>query len=202
MSTLPPYQPPPPIKEGRGVLFWVAMGCSGCLTLLVLFVIVVYAMVVGFMKSSTPVKETLKRANANPQLVAALGRPIEAGLFFTGNLNAENNAGSIDLSFSIKGPSGKGRAYVRGMKDRGTWSYEEMRVTLPNGTVVDLLAAQDGAVQLLQPGDPQFLRVAVHDVHPCVLRDLRTPLRVLDHIEQRVRERRTILHRNQPADLG
>ncbi|HEX7831884.1 MAG TPA: cytochrome c oxidase assembly factor Coa1 family protein [Thermoanaerobaculia bacterium] len=140
MTTLPPYTPPPPVKTGRGPLFWVACGCGGCFTVIVAFVIVVYAIIVAAMRNSTPVEETVRHARANPQVVAALGEPIEPGLLFLGKLSFDNNDGAADITFTIKGPKGKARAYVVGTLDGNDgWRYDEMRVKLADDTRINLL---------------------------------------------------------------
>jgi hypothetical protein len=138
MSTLPPYSPPPPIKEGRGVLFWVATGCSGCLVALAVFVAFIYAIVATAMSNSAPVNETMRRARANPQVAAALGTPLDTGWVWLGNLNFENQTGSIDVAFTIKGPKGKAGAHVTGFRRNDRWTYQEMSVDLPDGTKIDL----------------------------------------------------------------
>jgi hypothetical protein len=140
MSTLPPYNPPPPIKEGRGVLFWVAMGCGGCLTGLVIFVVAVYAIVVGAMKHSAPVEETLRRAKADPRVVAALGEPIETGFLFTGKLNVNDRDGGADIRYPIVGPKGKATVTVVAMKNNDKWEYQEIIVAPQNGPPIDLLS--------------------------------------------------------------
>ncbi len=139
MTTLPPYNPPPPLKEGRGPLFWIATGCSGCLVAIVVFVAAIYTIVATAFSHSTPIEETLQRARANPQVIAALGTPMHSGWLYLGNLNADNTNGSIDVSFTIKGPKAKAGAHVRGTRSNGVWTYQEMRIDLENGTKVDLL---------------------------------------------------------------
>lgn len=143
MTTLPPYNPPPPIKESKGLLFWMAIGCGGCLTGLALFIVLLFAAVFGTMSKSEPVRETLQRARANPQVVAALGTPIETGWFFLGNLNFENQNGSVDLTFTIKGPKGKARANLTGTKARGVWTYHLMEVRIGDAPPIDLLGRKN-----------------------------------------------------------
>jgi hypothetical protein len=140
MSTLPPYTPPPPVKEGRGVLFWVATGCGGCLVGLVIFVVAIYAIVVGAMKNSTPVAETLKRAQADPRVVAALGEPIKTGYLFTGKLNVNDSDGTADIRYPIVGPKGKATVSVVAAKNHGKWEYQEIMVAPQNGPPIDLLS--------------------------------------------------------------
>jgi hypothetical protein len=137
--TLPPYNPPPPIKEGRGPLAWIAIGCGGCFTALIAFVIVIYLIVVAAMRQSTPVEDALAQAKADPRVVAALGEPIETGWFFMGNLKTDNRDGSADIRVNISGPKAKAKLHVVGTKKDGTWTYEEMTVRPAGGMVIDLL---------------------------------------------------------------
>lgn len=137
--TLPPYNPPPPLKEGRGPLFWIALGCGGCFTGLIAFVIFVYLMVVAVMRQSTPVEDALARARADSRVVAALGEPIETGWFFMGNLKTDNRDGSAEISASISGPKAKATLHVVGTKKDGKWTYQEMTVSPDDGAAIDLL---------------------------------------------------------------
>jgi hypothetical protein len=137
--TLPPYTPQPPIKQRRGLLFWLAAGCGGCLTLLVAFVVVIYAVVVMAMRSATPVRDALRLANADPRAVAALGQPIEPGLLFFGKLNVDNQEGAADISFSVSGPKGDGKMKVVATKGLNNWTYTQMVLTPDSGPPIDLI---------------------------------------------------------------
>ena len=66
----------------------------GCLLPLVLcgggilvFVFVVYGAVTGAIRSSDAYQEGMSRARSNPEVVAALGEPIESGWLISGNIN-------------------------------------------------------------------------------------------------------------------
>jgi hypothetical protein len=139
MTTLPPYTPPSPVREGRGVLFWIAAGCSGCLVLLVALVLILYLVVIGAMKRSTPVEESLARARSDQRVAAALGQPIDTGYLWMGKINLDNSDGEADINVPLKGPKGGARLHiVAGMSD-GKWIYEEMVVQPEQGPKIDLL---------------------------------------------------------------
>jgi hypothetical protein len=139
MTTLPPYNSPAPVREGRGILFWVAAGCSGCLLVLVAFVAAVYFGVVVLMKASTPVTETMERARKDPRVVAALGEPIKTGYFFRGTLNTEDEYGRADIAFPISGPKDEARVRVVATKVNGGWSFQTMTVDPDKGPPIDIL---------------------------------------------------------------
>ena len=58
----------------------------------------------------------MARARANPEVVAALGEPIESGLLISGSINVEGSGGNVDVSIPISGPKGSGTLYVVGTR--------------------------------------------------------------------------------------
>jgi hypothetical protein len=87
--------------------------------------------------------ESLARAKANSEVVAALGEPIQDTFnIFDGTSQYNINNDDIDASLSIQlsGPNGTGTLLVVGeAKDGGSWVYTTMEVQLSNGTTVNLL---------------------------------------------------------------
>jgi hypothetical protein len=98
----------------------------------------VVTFVFGLLKSSEPYKEGLARAQRDPAVVAALGVPVEAGIFPSGSINVSGDAGEASLSIPISGPDGSGTIDVNATKSGGTWSYSRLQVRLDGGQVVDL----------------------------------------------------------------
>jgi hypothetical protein len=137
--TLPPYNPPPPLKEGKGPFFWIALGCSGCLTGLLIFIVLIYLIVATAMRQSTPLKTGLDAAAKDPRVIAALGEPVEGGYLFLGNISVEQNDGKADIRNSVSGPKGKGMLHIVGTKKDGVWTYQQMTVTPDGGAPIDLL---------------------------------------------------------------
>ena len=102
----------------------------------------------GMLKSSPPYQVGLERARSNPEVQEALGEPIDASFIVAGRVNLNNDNGDADLNFPITGPKGTGSVHVRGTKNNGVWSYEEISVALPNGgKTIDL---SDGPAPELQ----------------------------------------------------
>ncbi|MGI9113524.1 MAG: cytochrome c oxidase assembly factor Coa1 family protein [Chthoniobacterales bacterium] len=66
----------------------------------------------------------MARAEANPQVIAALGRrPISEGLFASGSTNVNGPAGAANLAIDIRGPKGKATIYVEAQKAAGIWHF-------------------------------------------------------------------------------
>jgi hypothetical protein len=110
---------------------WVVpMGCLSMVGLIVLFVAGIVLIVFGAMKSSDAYKTAVARAKANPEVVAALGTPIEEGMFVSGKTNVEGSSGEADLTIPISGPKGKAKIYAIATKHAGRWSYSTLTVEI------------------------------------------------------------------------
>lgn len=90
-------------------------------------------------KSSQPYTESLQRTQSNEELGSKIGQPIEPDMIVMGNINLQNNDGNADLSYRVTGPDGTATIDVKGRKTDGVWSYEKMKATMDDGSVVDLL---------------------------------------------------------------
>lgn len=89
-------------------------------------------------KSSEPYTESLRRAQADPAVIADLGEPIQPGWFVQGNINLRNNDGDADLNYTIGGPEGSAVVDVSGTKTDGVWDYDKMNVRTSQGNKIDL----------------------------------------------------------------
>jgi hypothetical protein len=119
---------------------------SGCLTVLVLFAIFVFSMVIlvfGAMKSSDVYKTALRRAQVDPRVRHALGSHIHAGMFLSGSTNVTGSSGKADLSIPISGSKGKGTIYVVATKSEGEWHYSKLTVKTADGDAIDLTQTSD-----------------------------------------------------------
>ena len=125
-------------------------GCSlalvipmGCLTLLLVVAGIVAAIVFGVfgaMKSSDVYKQALARAQSSPTVIEAMGTPIEAGMFLSGNINVQNASGNADINIPISGPKGKAVIHAVATKEGGVWSFTTLNVTIQaSGERIDLL---------------------------------------------------------------
>ncbi len=125
--------PPPPPTRNWWSRNWKWLVPSGCLTILLLFAIFVFAIIsfaFGIMKSSDVYKDTLVKVSADPAVIEALGSPIKDGLFFSGSTNVNGASGEANLAIPISGPKGKGTIYVVAEKSAGLWNYSILAVEI------------------------------------------------------------------------
>lgn len=117
---------------------------TGCLTMVLMcggFVTLIFSIVLGSLKSSDVYNESIAKARSNPQVTAALGRPIEPGFWVSGNISVSDGGGNADMVIPISGPNGKGTIYVTATKSAGRWSYSTMVCEIGNsGNRINLLA--------------------------------------------------------------
>ena len=121
---------------------WVGIGCGVLVVGCVVFVAFIAFVVVGAMRSSTPYKDAMQRAQTDPRVIEALGSPIEPGLFISGSINTQNQSGDADINIPVSGPKGKASIHVVGTKDSGRWTYTRMIVTPAKGEPIDLLGGR------------------------------------------------------------
>jgi hypothetical protein len=116
---------------------------TGCLTIIVLFVVFTGSIVIivfSAIKSTDPYKDAFLKAKMHPAVIEALGSPIKEGFFVSGNTNVNGAAGEANLSIPISGPKGKGTIYVKAQKSLGRWSYSDLVVEIQKtGQRIDLL---------------------------------------------------------------
>ena len=98
--------------------------------LIVLFVAGIVLIVFGAMKSSDAYKTAVARAKANPEVVSALGTPIEEGMFVSGKTNVDGSSGEADLTIPISGPKGIAKVFAVATKRAGRWDYSTLEVAV------------------------------------------------------------------------
>ncbi len=98
--------------------------------------------VMGAMRGSEPYRHGLAAAQSDAQVVAALGRPIEAGTFFTGNISVAGQRGEARFSVPIQGPKSAATLHIVAHRDGGPWKYPTLQVRMPDDRAIDLAPAQ------------------------------------------------------------
>lgn len=120
-----------------------AVPVGGCLSVIVLIIIVIGAGIFGVSKmfsGSEPYAYGLEQAQSNEQVIELLGTPIETYSIMQGSINYSNDDGEADISIPIKGPNGKGKIYVVGEKRNDIWTYLELEVRIEeNNETINLL---------------------------------------------------------------
>jgi len=92
--------------------------------------------VTSMMKNSEPFNDSLQTASQSPEIIEALGEPIEPGLLVLGSISLSNNDGEVEINYSISGPRDEARVFVKGSKSDGVWTYEKTACILPNGKML------------------------------------------------------------------
>jgi cytochrome oxidase complex assembly protein 1 len=130
------YGQPPPKKSGPWL--WIGLGCGALALALVAFIGFIVIVVFGSIRSSTPYKESVALAQSDSRVTEALGTPVKAGYFCSGQINTNNNSGDANLSIPLHGPKGGGILEVKATKSGGTWTYQVMKVDV-KGESYDLI---------------------------------------------------------------
>ncbi|HEY0144488.1 MAG TPA: cytochrome c oxidase assembly factor Coa1 family protein [Thermoanaerobaculia bacterium] len=128
------------MSKGPGVAGWIAIGL-GIFAVVVAAIVAAMALVVfGALRASDPYKDALKKAQSDPRVIAALGSPVEPGIWVNGKIDVNiDDDGTARLDIHLKGPKQKGDLRVEGTKTRGRWYYQRMVVTPARGGEIDLL---------------------------------------------------------------
>ena len=134
----PPPSAVPPPKKG-GCLKWALIGCFAAIIIGALGIAAIVIVVFGAIKSSDVYKGARDQAQRDPRVIAALGTPMETGIWVSGNVNISNNTGNADLQFPMHGPKGEARVHAIASLDTTGWHYSLLTVTPKNGVPIDLL---------------------------------------------------------------
>jgi len=120
-----------------------AIPSIGCLTIIIVFVMLFGAMVskvTDMFQDSVPYTVAMESMQQNILVIAQLGEPIEPNGMFQGNINYEDNNGTADLKIPIKGPKGEATLLVIAEKNDDVWTYQTMKVSFEDSDeTVDLL---------------------------------------------------------------
>jgi len=94
-----------------------------------------------FMRSNDACREAVARAKAHPAVQAALGPPIEDGIFVVGKVSDGGATGSVDVGIPLYGTKGGGSLYVLAAKSGGVWRFGALVVEVDaTGERIDLQA--------------------------------------------------------------
>jgi hypothetical protein len=121
---------PRPGWWSRNWKWFVPVGCLGMVAVVVAFIAAIVLVVFGAMKSSDAYKGAVAQAKAHPEVIAALGTPIEEGMFVSGKTNVDGSSGEADLTIPISGPKGKAKIYAVATKRAGRWTYSTLKAEI------------------------------------------------------------------------
>jgi hypothetical protein len=117
------------------VRHWPWLVPAGCLTALAGVaapIALVVSLLFGLLKSTTPYKEALARAQRDPVVIGRLGTPIQGGFLVSGNVSLSGGSGEAQLAIPLQGSRGSGTLYVEARRKAGTWTYSTLTVR-PDG---------------------------------------------------------------------
>jgi Cytochrome oxidase complex assembly protein 1 len=121
-----PYPTPQPSWWSRNWKWFVPLGCLGCCALPVAFGVGVFLFVMGMIKTSDVYREAFQRAQTSPEVVAQIGRPVDAGWLVGGSINVSGPAGEANFAIPLTGPKGAGKVYVVAEKRLGRWEFSTL----------------------------------------------------------------------------
>lgn len=114
---------------------WKWLVPAGCLTGLAGvagFIALIVSLVFGLLKSTTPYKEALARAQRDPVVIGRLGTPIQGGFLVSGNVSLSGATGEAQLTIPLQGSRGSGTLFVEANQKAGRWTYSTLTVR-PDG---------------------------------------------------------------------
>lgn len=89
--------------------------------------------------SQTLIDPVMRKIQADQQVKDALGEPLTSG--FPSNMKIENTDGTVD--FEVTGPKGKAPVHAELTAGPNGFEPKVIKVTLPDGQVVDVPVAND-----------------------------------------------------------
>lgn len=129
-----------PVEETWWSRHWKWIVPLMVLTPVLLLGVALMIMTSGSARGIAPYHLALERSEAHPEVVGAIGSPIDPGLFFNGTYEVSGASGHADLSIPVNGPRGHAVVDVVAIKHQGKWMYKTMHVTIGrSGQRVDLL---------------------------------------------------------------
>lgn len=139
--------PPLPIAPRRG---WWQRHWRWAVPLVCLFSAAVVAALIGLlmfavfgsMRSTDAYATAMQRAREHPQVIAALGTPIEPAWYLSGRMSESGASGQASLQIPVSGPKGEADIYVEAEKAAGRWTYSTL--------IVDI-EGEDEPIDLLGP---------------------------------------------------
>ena len=120
---------------------WLKLvGGCGCLMFLVCggFIGLLF-IAASAIKETTSYTEPLMKAQAHPQIVEALGEPIEPGFPSFNSNTALNGVTTNDLQIPVSGPKGEGIIMVNSTCKGSQCTFQTMAFQSPTGESINLL---------------------------------------------------------------
>lgn len=137
MSVVPPPLPQRDWAQ-RNRLWLLPLLAVLCLVVPLAIVGGVFSMIMKDMKSHPAYVEAVTRARNDPQVAAALGRPIETGMFVMGSVSGKDQ-GHAYLEIPLVGAKAEAKLTVAALNEGKGWEYATMLVRLADGREISLI---------------------------------------------------------------
>lgn len=107
---------------------------GGCLGLAILMAVVCFLLpfltLFTALTSNEVYQQALQKARTNPEVIQALGEPVERGWFVSGSIHISGPSGRADLAIPISGPKNSGTLYAIAGKRAGRWEFSVLEVAV------------------------------------------------------------------------
>lgn len=114
-----------------GVAIWIAFP---------LLMALIFYGVTYFMTNSDAYKLSLEQVKRDSRVIEAMGEPIEAGWFTSGQISVNGSDGEANLSIPVSGPKCAGDVISRSKKINGEWQIYLLLVRLDcNSATITLI---------------------------------------------------------------
>jgi Cytochrome oxidase complex assembly protein 1 len=138
-APVPGAVPSADAKKPRSALRWLLIGCAAPVLLGGLCIGGLFAYVFQSLRSSDACNEAMAKARSHPDLIAALGQPVEKGWLVTGVIQRGADVDRVaKLSIPVSGPRGEGTLTVEGIKSGPFWYFPKLELSVASGKTFDL----------------------------------------------------------------
>lgn len=112
----------------------VPVVCVGIIAAITFFVM-------GVIKSSEPYTRSLQIVQADAEVQAALGTPIESSWLVMGSVHMDygrrSTTGDADITYGVSGPNGEGDVHAVAQCDNNVWTFSLVAVDV-DGQLIDV----------------------------------------------------------------
>jgi len=117
------------------------LGCLGVSALIIAFTVGILAIIFGGIRSSAVFRQAVTHAQNHPAVIEALGEPVQAGWFVSGEISTSGDSGQASLQIPLSGPEGRGTLSISASRTQGEWRFFIMRLRIRGSDgEIDLLA--------------------------------------------------------------
>jgi hypothetical protein len=100
------------------------------------------------MRGSEGYRRAMTLVRADPQVVAALGEPIDDSGFISGNTTSNSHSQSLSIDVPLRGPKGRATVVIVATGRDDEWKFDTLSVTVEaTHQIIDLRSAANDAAK-------------------------------------------------------